>query len=823
MANITNLSGGTFTVTITDDHGCSDTASVTLINPSTIVANQSVINTITCNSVCDGSATYAPTGGVAPYVITWPAGVTVVNDTATALCGGTNYVVTITDSNLCFILDTISLVEPTALNVSINLDSPVSCGGSCDADITAIVTGGTTPIVFNWSNGLSGASISGLCAGTYSVTATDSNGCIDSATIVITQPTPIQTTLTSVGVNNCFTDTNVTITANTSGGTTPYTYNWSNGDTGMIVTGINAGMYTVTTSDSQNCSVIDTIIITSPSQIVLDSMNITNPLCGDSNGTVEVFISGGSPSYTYAWNGGSLTGNPLTNIPSGAYNLTVTDSLGCTFTNSILVSDSGAPVLAFSITNVNCAGDCIGTSTVSITGTGPYNIMWSNGDSTLLADSLCAGVVSITVIDSSNGCVRFDSTQIIQDTSLTVIMDSVNNTFCDSICNGTASVLVTSSFGQLSYTWSNGDTTSLIDSLCAGTYAVTVNDTTGCSAIDSIVVLDVTPLAVVIDSVTNTACADATNGAIDITVTGGSPTYVYTWAGPNGFVDSTQNIDTLAVGQYVIIVTDSLGCSVTDTATVIPGNSLTISIGDSTLCDGVPFITLTPIVGGVNGTETYIWNNADGDTIGTSQQVTFPFPSDTTQFAVTVSQDGCIASDTSTIRPKPSPDVDAGENQIIIAEESVTLGGNPTTNWGGSTFDWTPNYELTNNTVSNPIATPLETTLYTVYVTNIVGCIGKDTVRITVLDQIEIFSGFTPNGDGDNDLWVLPMLAKFPNVVVDVYNRWGELLFHSEGYDEPWDGKYKGEDLPVGTYYYVIDLKDGMYPEPLNGPVTIMR
>jgi len=821
-ANISNLSGGTYTVTITDDHGCSDTASVTLTNPSTIIANQTVINTITCNSVCDGSVTYAPTGGVSPYVISWPTGITVNGDTATALCGGLDYVVTITDSNLCFILDTIHLVEPVALVVSINLDDSISCGSTCDANVTANISGGFSPFVFNWSNGLSGQSISGLCVGTYSVTVSDSNGCMDSDTIVITEPTPIQNTLSSTGTNNCFNDTNVTITTNATGGTMPYDYQWSNGDTGAIITGVTAGTYILTLTDDNGCFILDTIIITAPTAMVMDSMTIVNPNCGASDGSLEVFISGGSPSYTYLWNG-ATPGNPLLNIPSGVYNLLVTDSLGCTFTQSIPVSDSGAPVLSFLNTNVNCGGDCIGTSTVSITGTGPFNILWNNGDTTTLADSLCAGYVAITVIDSSNGCTTFDSTLIIQDTTLTVVMDSIENKICNDTCSGEVSVTVTSSFGLLSYTWNTGDTTSSVDSLCAGVYTVTVNDTTGCSAIDSITVLDGTPLSLTIDSITGTTCDDAVNGAIDITVTGGTPTYVFDWSGPNGYVDTVQNIDSLATGQYVIIVTDSMGCMVTDTAAIIPSNSLFISLGDSTLCDGPPFITLTPVVTGVNGTENYIWNNVTGDTIGTSLQLNFPFPADTTQFIVTVFQDGCTASDTGTIRPKPTPDVDAGANQTIIAEESVQLGGNPTTSWGGSTFIWTPNYELSDNTVSNPQATPLVTTLYTVNVTNVVGCTGSDTIRITVLGEIIIYSGFTPNGDGDNDLWNLPMLVKFPNVVVDVYNRWGEQLFHSEGYDEPWDGKYKGKDLPVGTYYYVIDLKDGMYPDPLNGPVTIMR
>ena len=114
--------------------------------------------------------------------------------------------------------------------------------------------------------------------------------------------------------------------------------------------------------------------------------------------------------------------------------------------------------------------------------------------------------------------------------------------------------------------------------------------------------------------------------------------------------------------------------------------------------------------------------------------------------------------------------------------------------------------------------------MYTVTVTNIVGCIGTDQVLITVTKKLEVVSGFTPNGDGSNDYWELDFIEKYPSAGVEVYNRWGDLVYKSkDGYPEPWDGTYEGEPLPVGTYYYVIDLKDGDFPDPISGPITIVR
>ena len=124
---------------------------------------------------------------------------------------------------------------------------------------------------------------------------------------------------------------------------------------------------------------------------------------------------------------------------------------------------------------------------------------------------------------------------------------------------------------------------------------------------------------------------------------------------------------------------------------------------------------------------------------------------------------------------------------------------------------------------ANPTATPSVTTTYTVTVTNSSGCSASDTVTVNVLPEINFPNGFTPNSDGVNDVWVIDNIQLFKNNVVEVYNRWGELLFRSVGYTTPWDGRFNGQELPVGTYYYVIDLNDPLFPTDYTGPITIMR
>jgi hypothetical protein len=278
-ATISNLGAGAYSVTITDANGCTDTDNFTITQPTPVVPNQTLVSAITCNGVCDGSVTYAPSGGVAPYTITWPAGVTAVNDTATLLCANTTYTVTITDANGCTMNDDINLTEPTAVTVSINLDAGVSCGGVCDAQVTATGTGGTGAYIYTWSNGIVGATNNNLCAGTYTVTVSDANNCTGTAVIIITEPNPVFTTISVTGTILCFGDSTVDLTATTTGGTAPYTYLWNMGSTGSTLTGVGAGLYSVVTTDANSCSVTTTVTVTEPLDISLTA-NITPMSCG---------------------------------------------------------------------------------------------------------------------------------------------------------------------------------------------------------------------------------------------------------------------------------------------------------------------------------------------------------------------------------------------------------------------------------------------------------------------------------------------------------------------------------------------------------------
>jgi gliding motility-associated-like protein len=182
----------------------------------------------------------------------------------------------------------------------------------------------------------------------------------------------------------------------------------------------------------------------------------------------------------------------------------------------------------------------------------------------------------------------------------------------------------------------------------------------------------------------------------------------------------------------------------------------------------------------------------------------------------------CFDRDTVLVQALPPPPIDAGPSQTISILATAILGGNPTAPTAVS-LSWTPAATLSGSNIPNPLASNTINTVYTLTIVDADGCIASDTVRINIIPEIKIPNGISPNGDGKNDTWIIDNIQQFPDCLVEVYNRWGELLFTSTGYTKPWDGKYNGKDLPVGTYYYVINLNSPLAPKPYTGPITIFR
>ncbi|MES2394681.1 MAG: gliding motility-associated C-terminal domain-containing protein [Bacteroidota bacterium] len=813
---ITGLCISGYTVTVTDANGCSDTDSVTLTQPTQIVPNVTTGN-ISCLGVCDGLSESSPSGGTAPYTFAWNTGS--VDTLITDLCPGT-YTVIVTDALGCTISLPDTIVQAAAV-LSNAIITNATCG-LCDGQVVLAPSGGIAPYTFLWGNGQTSNTETNLCAGLYSVNITDSAGCSSSYSIPISNPGgPTSATITSTNIS-CFGLSDGAVTAVTpAGGTPPYSYLWiQGGETTSTLSNLGAGVYYVQIADSVGCSLIDSVTITEPTQVVVNQF-ITASTCGLCDGSLSVAPSGGAAPYTVVWSTGSVL-DTITSLCPGFYSVQITDFVGCAQSIVMPLNSLNAPTLTTSSVQLLCNGACNATATiVAAGGILPYTYLWNDpgAQTTDVATALCAGTYFVQV--TGGGCVSFASVEI---TDPAPIGFSLANSV-DPLCNGNnnGSVAVIPFGGTLPYTFSwtgSGSVSDTASGLSAGVYVVTVTDANGCTSSQSNTLAN--PDSLTISNVpTPASCNTIADGAIDVTVGGGTPGYTYQWSG--GSALTTQDLTGILIGSYDITVTDTNGCTITDN--IIITSTVTVNAvagNDTAFCE--PGTMLLSAAGSSANAINYQWFQIPTNTlVGSIVDVSVTPAVGVTDYYVIVDNGaGCAHNDTISVTVNALPVANAGADVTILATTTTVLGGNPT-GPVGATYAWDPILGLDNGTNSNPVANPTVTTTYTVTVTSAEGCKSNDIVIVTVVANITFANGISPNADGANDEWIIDNIELFPKSVVEVYNRWGELLFQSTGYTEKWKGVFKGQLLPVGTYYYIINLNDPFFPDVLTGPITILR
>ncbi|MBI2966919.1 MAG: gliding motility-associated C-terminal domain-containing protein [Bacteroidetes bacterium] len=818
---VTNLCAGDYSDTITDGVGCKTIAPVTITGPAQFTAQISDSADVMCAGVCDGSATVTASGGVLPYTYLWSNGA--ADTTATGLCGGT-WCVTVTSSNGCgTTTQCVTIDEPVSIVLSLNILSTISCYGYCTGSAEADVSGGSPPYSFQWNPAVGSSAdtiIDTLCAGTYYLTVTDANNCTVSDSVIITQPAIFTVIITDSTMISCNGMNNGTATATVTGGTPPLTYLWNNGDTGLIADSLPGGSHCITVTDAAGCTVSDCAEIVEPFLLAVNFNNFTNVACdGLPSGSATASTTGGTLPYSFSWNIAGPVDSVASGLYAGTYVVTVTDNNGCTDSASITLSDtSNMAVSIISVTNIACKGQCTGSA--EVTGTGsvpPYTYQWSNSDTDSIATGLCSGTYDVTVFSASN-CVRFTQVTITQpDSVFSFAFDTIRNSSCGTACTGSVDVSATG--GNLPYTfvWSIGDTVTSVDSLCPGTYYLTVSDSNSCVLNDSVIITGPAAISVAFDTTTAT-CNNTPNGAIDITVSGGVIPFTFLWSNGN----TSEDLVNIYSGIYIVSVTDSINCTGQDTFTVSALNSISVTTGnDTSMCAGETIILTANSSPAAAADSWYLLPNL-GTTVSTDTFVSVAQTDSGSYTYIFISSTStCSDTDTVTITvlPVPVPNASAQDTSIIQGEITQLSSS------GGGTYDWTPGTGLSDSTSSVPAAWPIATTTYTIIVTVSSGCSGTDSVTIYVSDKISIPNGISPNGDGKNDLWEIPLLNYYPDVSVEVYNRWGELIFESpkgDRYANKFTGTYKGKALPAGTYYFIINFGVENV-KPITGPVTILR
>jgi hypothetical protein len=568
---ISALIAGSYLATVTDGENCSATTSVIITQPNVLLANASATGE-TFLSGNDGTATAAPTGGMAGYTYQWSNGSTtaVINN----LVPG-SYTVTVRDANGCSDVQTVT-VNAFGCSLSANITATnVTCNGANNGSASVNTSGAAMPVTYNWSNGATTESVTGLAPGAYTVSVLDANNCPAVLNTVITEPTAVSanasaTNETAAGANDG------TASANPTGGAGTYSFSWSNGANTSTITGLAPGAYTVSIVDANNCTAVQTVTVNSVNCTVTAQISGANILCnGDASGQATAVLIGGSLPVNYLWSNTATTAT-ISNLLAGTYTVTATDDTGCSATSSITLTEPQTlSALASEIVPVSCVGETTGSVTLLVTGgVPPYNYNGPTGN-------LGVGTYSVLVTDL-NGCTTVSLFEITATDNVPPVVSCPATIFlCGADIVAYPQPTATDNCGNLS-------TPVLMSGLPSGSafddgttvQVFQATDSNGNTGTCSFAVV-VYPIGdILIDNVTHDLNG-AGVGSISITAIGGAGNFIYAWNKNGQLYSTNEDLTGLTAGSYSLTVTDGNGCSVALAPIII-----TNSVGTSNLFDG---------------------------------------------------------------------------------------------------------------------------------------------------------------------------------------------------------------------------------------------
>ena len=822
--DLSGLSAGTYTAQITDLKGCTSLQAYTITQPATAPSLSLAMNTVSCYGGSDASINLSPAGGTPGYQFQWSDGnnviIPAISEDLSGISAGT-YNVTMSDSKGCTTSGSIAVTQPAAPIGHSPILTHLDCNGIPTGAIDPQISGGTAPYTYSWSNGNTGASVSGLSAGTHTLTLTDNRGCSEIYSYQLTEPNaPIAISLSVTDVD-CFGNASGSVNSVVNGGTTPYTYSWSSGQNGSSTGNTIAGNYTLTLTDSKGCTETASATVNEPAAPLNATSVITAVNCfGGSNGNVDVTTTGGTAPYTYDWNAGNnqvMTeiSEDISNKPADTYTVEIIDANGCNFILSSAISQPAAGLsMSALMDDVNCFAGNDGALDASVSGgTAPYVYSWSNGGNTQDLSGITAGNYTLTVTDQ-NACSLSSTYEVIQPQSALNTIITPERILCFGDASGSAQAAVSGGTAPYSYLWNNGQTTSLIENMTAGVYTLTVTDNKGCTSFSGTNIQQPAAALAVTSVITDASCFTYKDGSILLNVNGGTQPYYFSWSDENQVVlnNPGELLENLVASDYLVKVWDENGCKVEQLLTVGQPAPFTTSLSATdALCNGSADGTISMDVAGGTVPYSYNWNNGastedlSGVTAG--------------NYSVMVTDDqGCIVSN----------EIYVGEPGAIVALISVDelscinqADAAITVKPGGGTQPYT--YSWSNGSTSQNLS-GLVAGSYTLTITDIQNCSMDFTAIVQESNEecVDPVNTFTPNGDNYNDTWVIENLNLYPNAMVKVFNKWGNLVYESNGNYTPWDGKSNGKPLPSETYFFIIDLYNDQSNQ-YTGSITIIR
>ena len=764
-----NLSPQNYFVVITDKNGCNTNTTLTVQEP-TPLAGSLVLANPTCG-FNNGSITAQVSGATPPYSYSWSPVISSTN-LITGLAVGT-YNLQVKDSKNCSkVFSPATLVNITSPVINVVSTHSVSCFGGNDGNAVVSISQGTPAYIINWTPyGGNTSTASSLSNGTYTVNVTDANGCQSNKAITINQPVLLSVSLSAISPVMCYGDTSGSASVLPVGGISPYTYLWASiSKTTSSVNNLKSGVYTVIVADKNNCTASLSTNVTQPSYPLSSTVTTTPPLCYGLNGTASIITSGGTIGYNYTWSSVPVQTGSTATIPQGTYTIITTDNNQCKFSNVFTITQP-LPITTFAnSTDTSCSGKPITLTASATGGVGNYYYQWqpvTNNTNTYTDSPVNNAVYTVMAFDNNKcpGTLKTISVSVFSlvQSDLTMVGQA---TICP---NHSSAVLaeVASKVGPVTYSWSpdlgNGSGPYVVTPAINTTYSVTVTSTVcGNSVTDKVPVVISPAPKLIVSSDTNAFCLPGSLQFYDNSVVSNSndPITSWSWSFGDGTTSSLQNP------------------SHSYTASGTYGVNLTVSTegGCTSNNSGAPYT--------VNANDRPV--------------AAFSLASSSLELPL---------------------------DQLIISNKST----------GAISFDWSfgdgstsmlydPTYEY--KTVGNYKVQLIAISQF--------GC--KDTAFTNVTtDAAVIFpNAFSPNSSGpsggyynpksyDNDIF-FPYTSGVIDYRLEIFNRWGELIFVSTDINQGWDGYYRGNLCEQDVYIWkaFLRLNNGKTYNK-TGDVTLLK
>lgn len=817
-SSISSLDTGKYTLTVTDNVGCMDTAFVQLLRIPTLVATFNQVKS-KCGDA-NGAINTSITGGIPTYSYAWSTG----ESSANLINKSPGfYTLTLSDNGNCTITQTVELQDfkrPIITSTVIN-----SVCGKSNGSITAGVQNGTgtPPFSYQWNTGGTTSSLTNLSNGFYFLTVTDATPCKDSVRITVDRgATP---TTEKDSINSTCGKNNGKAWISLPRGVDPIVYQWSNGASTDTIRNLSAGKYYVTLTDARQCEIRDTITILTTT-LPIPTLVPSQSFCLKANGTINNTITNGTPQYTYLWSNGTSQLNASSLFP-GSYSVTVTDQLGCTGSASAVITERPNNLRAtYTKLDLKCFQDKSGTITIQASnGATPYLYRTKNTQyiSSSTINGLSSGNDSI-IVEDNDGCLFRDTFSLQEPPKLGANLISIKDLLCNNEPKGEIESRPFGGTPRYDVLWiPSGQVAFKAINLDSGQHKMIVTDDNKCT--DTFIYNLSEPTELVVKpKVTENACFGERNAKINIVASSATPPYNYLWQ------DGTRkdSLTKLRQGTYGLTITDVNGCVDTFRYSIVDPQRLSVTNVETidTKCEELNRGEIKVL--GFGGSGIYQYSIDTGKTYTINSRFKNLLPG---RYQIIIKDaNGCqVKADTIIKGPPPFRIQGDPKSQTIDLGKTATIGykvlqGDP--NWINSRM-WKGGVGLSCVDCDNPQVSPYEDQKYIIEVQYFDKCTATDTVEVLVNDPKEIYipSAFSPHSQNDSNKTFKIFGDNILSAKMTIFNRWGEsMYFTTEGNRKGWDGYYQGELAPQAVYYYLVEVVYlNQRREIYKGDLTLIR